>query len=128
MTVGAKAAPAAAASISGRVSIAASLAKQASPNDVVFVIARAADGQGPPLAARRLTVADLPADFRLDDSASMIPGRTLSSARSVVVLARVAKSGNPIPQPGDLESVPLHLAVGASNVRIEIDSVHRRAE
>ncbi len=115
------AAPASSAAISGRVSIAANLRGKVPPTAVVFVFARNPAGGGPPLAVKRYTVADLPADFRLDDSASMVPGNGISNVSEAVIVARVSPSGSPMPAPGDLESTPQKIRVGTSGVKIEID-------
>ncbi len=115
--------PPAAAAITGRVSIAAALKARAAPGDTVFVIARSGEGRGPPLAVKRYAVADLPTDFQLDDAAAIMPELALSKALNVIVIARVSKSGNPAPQPGDLESAAQPLRVGARDVKLEIDTV-----
>jgi cytochrome c-type biogenesis protein CcmH len=41
----------------------------------------------------------------------------------VVVSARVSKSGNAMPQPGDLSGQSAEVSVGASGLRIEIKDV-----
>jgi cytochrome c-type biogenesis protein CcmH len=94
------------------------------PSDAVFIVAKATEGQGPPLAAKRYTVADLPITFQLDDDASMIPGQGLSKAIDVVVTARISRSGNPLAQSGDLESAPQRAKVGSSGLQLEINTVH----
>ena len=76
-----------------------------------------------PLAVQRATVADLPLKFRLDDSMAMAPGMTLSSAPQVTISARVSKSGNAIPQPGDFAGQAAPVAPGATGMTIRIDSV-----
>lgn len=76
-----------------------------------------------PLAVQRAKVADLPLAFRLDDSMAMAPGATLSGAKQVIVGARVSKSGNAIPQAGDLSGEIAPVAPGASGVAIRIDRV-----
>lgn len=119
----AAAASAAAASVSGRVTLAASLAAQAGPEDTVFVFARPADGSRMPLALLRAKVKDLPLQFTLDDSLAMNPAAKLSDAKQVVVGARVSKSGQAMPQPGDLQGVSQPVPVGASGLSIEIREV-----
>ncbi len=106
--------------VSGTVSLAPALAMLASPDDTVFVFARAAEGRGMPLAILRKKVSDLPVQFILDDSSSMSPAATLSAAGSVIVGARISKSGNAMPQPGDLSGQSPPVAVGASALKIEI--------
>ena len=88
--------------IAGRVSLDPSLAAQVSPKDTVFIYANAADGPRIPLAIVRTTVDKLPYDFVLDDSMAMNPQMKLSNISSVMVRARVSRSGNAMAQPGDL--------------------------
>ena len=83
------------------VSLAQALKQQVSSDDVVFVYAKAMNGPPMPLAVKRLTVADLPAQIELSDADAMMPGMQLSSFESIIVGARVSKSGNPVAQPGD---------------------------
>lgn len=107
--------------ITGSVAIAAPLAAAASPDDAVFVFARAAEGPRMPLAVQRFKVRDLPATFSLDDSMAMAPGMILSKFPRVVVGARISKSGSATPQPGDLEGSTDAIAPGATNVKLVID-------
>ncbi|MGZ5130856.1 MAG: c-type cytochrome biogenesis protein CcmI/CycH [Caldimonas sp.] len=119
-------APAAAATaqaVSGTVTLDAAVAAKASPDDTVFVFARAAEGSRMPLAVKRAKVADLPLSFRLDDSMAMSPTATLSSARRLVVGARISKSGTAISQPGDLSGEVSGVAPGATGLAIRIDRV-----
>ena len=118
-------APVAAASgpalgVSGRVTLAPALAAQARPGDTVFVFARAAEGPRMPLAILRKQVKDLPLSFRLDDSLAMSPSAKLSAYPKVVVGARISRSGEAMPQPGDLIGHSGVVALGASDLRIEI--------
>jgi len=108
------------ATVSGEVRLAAALKDRVSPQDTVFVFARAAEGPKMPLAIVRKQVKDLPLRFTLDDSSAMGPQFRLSSATQVVVGARVSKTGNATPQPGDLQGFSAPVAVGASGLAIEI--------
>jgi cytochrome c-type biogenesis protein CcmH len=118
---GSAAAPAAAnATVSGEVRLAAALAGRASPQDTLFVFARAVEGPRAPLAILRKQVKDLPVNFTLDDSMAMSPAMRLSGFQQVIVGARISKSGNAMPQPGDLQGFSQPVAVGASGVKIEI--------
>lgn len=85
------------------VSISDELKSQLRDTDLVFVVAKAITGPVMPLAAVRITVADLPLEVVLDDSLGMMPGLSLSKFDEVQVIARVAKSGGPIAKPGDLQ-------------------------
>jgi len=87
--------------ITGRVSIDPALAAQVSPQDIVFIYANAAEGPRMPLAIIRTTVDKLPYDFVLDDSLAMNLQMKLSQVTSVMVRARISKTGNAMPQPGD---------------------------
>ena len=109
--------------IAGRVDLNAALASKVALNDTVFIFARAAQGPRMPLAVLRIPAKELPRDFSLDDSMSMAPGVKLSAAPSVVVEARISKSGNALPQPGDLFGRSAPLKPGATGVRITIDQV-----
>ncbi len=114
------AAAAANATVSGTVTLSAAMAKQAQPEDTVFVFARAAEGSRMPLAIMRKQVKDLPITFTLNDSMAMSPATALSTASKVIVGARVSKSGNAMPQPGDLSGQSAPVSVGAAGLKIEI--------
>ena len=106
--------------ITGRVSIAAALQGQVGPDDTVFIFARPAAGSKMPLAILRKRAGDLPLAFTLDDSLAMSPAARLSSAQQVVVGARISKSGNAMPQPGDLQVLSAVVPVGQRDLRLEI--------
>jgi cytochrome c-type biogenesis protein CcmH len=76
-----------------------------------------------PLAVLRTTVKSLPLSFTLDDSMAMSPAAKLSSASQVNVSARISKSGNAIPQPGDLAGETTGVTPGTKNIAIRIGSV-----
>lgn len=87
--------------LSGRVVLGSELEAQVSPKDTVFIYANAAEGPRMPLAIIRTTVDKLPYDFVLDDSLAMNPQMKLSQVKSVMVRARISKTGNAMPQAGD---------------------------
>jgi cytochrome c-type biogenesis protein CcmH len=109
---------AAAARITGRVSLAPALTARVAPTDTVFVFARNADGPRMPLAIVRRTVADLPFDFTLDDSLAMSPQTRLSGASRVIVGARISSSGDAMPQAGDLQGESA--AIGTNRVGVDL--------
>jgi len=113
----------AAGTIAGRVDIAPNLAAQVALSDTVFIFARAVEGPRMPLAVLRVPARELPKQFRLDDSMGMAPGVKLSNAAAVIIEARISKSGNALPQPGDLSGKSAPVKPGASDVKITIDQV-----
>jgi cytochrome c-type biogenesis protein CcmH len=114
---------AAASALKGSVKLSPSLASKASPDDTLFIFARAQSGPPMPLAVLRKQVRDLPLEFSLDDSMAMAPQLRLSSQPRVVVGARISKSGSATPQPGDLEGLSQPVANNASGVNVTIDKV-----
>jgi cytochrome c-type biogenesis protein CcmH len=107
--------------ISGKVTIAPSLASKGAATDTLFVFARETNGPPMPVAIVRATKKDLPFNFRLDDSVSMMPSRKLSDVGTVVIVARLSKSGQAMPQSGDLEGMSQPVNPGAEGVAIVID-------
>ena len=107
--------------ISGTVTIAPSLAGKGSATDTLFVFARETNGPPMPVAIMRATKKDLPFTFRLDDSTSMMPSRKLSDVAMVVIVARLSKSGQAMPQSGDLEGMSQPVKPGADGVTVVID-------
>ncbi|ACB33820.1 Tetratricopeptide TPR_2 repeat protein [Leptothrix cholodnii SP-6] len=114
-------ADAATAQVSGTVTLSKDLAGKAGPDDTVFIFARAAEGPRMPLAILRKQVKDLPVTFKLDDSTAMGPQMKLSNFPQVVVGARISKSGNAMPQPGDLQGISAPVALGSNGLKIEIN-------
>ena len=109
-----QASTASAASITGEVRISPDLVSQVSPDDTVFVFARAVSGPRMPLAVVRKQVRDLPFSFTLDDSMAMMPQMKLSNFPQVSVSARISRSGNAMPQAGDLVSEAIVADTGSS--------------
>ena len=118
-----KAATNSAAAITGKVSLSPALVGKVAPTDIVFILARAAQGPKMPLAVLRKQVKDLPFKFSLDDSMAMQPQLKLSGFEQVVVVARVSKSGTPMAQPGDLQGLTGTVKPGVKGLNIVIDSV-----
>jgi cytochrome c-type biogenesis protein CcmH len=113
------------AEVSGRVSLSKALAGKVSPEDTVFVFARAAQGPRMPLAILRKQVKDLPANFKLTDALAMSPQMKLSGFQEVVVGARVSRSGQAMPQPGDWQGQSGVVKLGDRQVQVEISEAVR---
>jgi len=82
------------------VSLAPKLAASASDSAPLFVFVRDPQAPGPPLAVKRLT-SRFPQTVELTQQDSMIPGRMFSAGQKVQVVARIARSGNPLAGSGD---------------------------
>ena len=108
--------------VSGVVRLDPELAGKVAPGDIVFIFARAAEGPRMPLAIVRKRGSDLPAEFTLDDSMAMAPQMKLSAFPHVVIGARVSKTANATPQPGDLQGLSAAVKVGAKGVAVTIDT------
>jgi cytochrome c-type biogenesis protein CcmH len=76
-----------------------------------------------PLAVARMAAKDLSGGFVLDDSMPMAGELKLSSFPEVVVGARLSKSGNATPQPGDMESALQTVKPGASGVMLVLEKM-----
>jgi cytochrome c-type biogenesis protein CcmH len=109
--------------VSGTVSLAPALASQAGPEDTLFVFARGPEGRGMPLAILRKKVKDLPLQFTLDDSLAMSPAAKISGVASVVVSARISKTGEAFPQAGDLSGQTGPVNLGTGSLKVEIRDI-----
>jgi len=110
--------------IRGTVRLSPKLAAQVSPDDTLFVFARAINGSRVPLAVKRFRAAQLPVEFVLDKAAAMSPEMTLAQHTEVTVGARISKSGSPGSKSGDLEGFRQPVKVGGSAaIEIVIDTL-----
>ncbi|MCE4552908.1 c-type cytochrome biogenesis protein CcmI [Pelomonas cellulosilytica] len=116
------AAPLAPTAITGQIRVDTALAAQVRPEDTLFVYARPVDGRLP-LAVLRTRAGMLPLAFTLDDSLAMSPTARLSDAARVRVDARISRSGNAMPAPGDLVAEGQVVATGARGLVLFIDRV-----
>ena len=95
---------------------------EATPEQVVFVYARAWQGGKMPLAIMKLQVADLPRLVLLDTSMAMAPGMGLDSVDQLQLVARLSMSGGVTPSAGDWQASigPLRLNDKNSNLKMVI--------
>lgn len=104
--------------VSGRLSLAAAFKERVVAGDTVFVFARTVAG-GPPLAALRFRAEELPLDFDFAQAQTMM-GAVPDG--KIVIGARISKSGNAMPSPGDLEGFTAEVAPDAQGVALEINA------
>ncbi len=110
--------------VSGIVEVDPKLGPSIKLDDVMMIVARAPD-QRMPVAVLRVRVTELPLRFSLTDAMAMTPNARISMLPSVVVEARISKSGFAQPEPGDLYSEAQTVKPGADNVRLYINQVRR---
>lgn len=97
-----------------RVELAPALQDKVKPDDSVFIFARASSGPGMPLAAKRVTVAQLPIEVELSDADAMMAQMKLSDARQVELVARISRSGQPTQGEWIGQSAPLATSTQAA--------------
>ncbi|MBA1272835.1 c-type cytochrome biogenesis protein CcmI [Stutzerimonas azotifigens] len=103
------------------------LADEVQPDDSVFVFARAVSGPPMPLAVKRLSVADLPAEVTLADADAMMPQLKLSNFEQVQLVARISRDGDATRGEWTGQSDALDLAASAERpVQLTIDKPERR--
>lgn len=96
--------------------LSAQLAQQAGP-PILFVFARVAGSQQPPVAIKRLPLASMPLTVNLTEADAMLPGNSLATLPTdspLQITARISFSGNAIAQPGDWEG-QIATTVGADS-------------
>lgn len=95
------------------------LQAQVIPSDIVFIYARATQGNPMPLAIVKQSASELPATVMLSDDMAITPTLKLSDFSEVTLVARISHSGVATPQTGDLQgqmNVAIHEANSANLV------------
>ncbi|MGE8305411.1 MULTISPECIES: c-type cytochrome biogenesis protein CcmI [Pseudomonas] len=110
-----------AARLKVRVELAAALKDKVKPDDTVFIFARASHGPPMPVAAKRVTVAQLPIEVELSDADAMMPQMKLSDFTEVQLVARVSRAGQPTHGEWIGQGSPLATATQATQ-HLTIDS------
>lgn len=85
------------------VALSPALRERMTPDMVLFVFARAAEGPPMPLAVQRLESPDLPVSVVLDDRLAMTPALKLSQFERWEITARLSRGGAAQAEAGDLE-------------------------
>ena len=96
--------------------------KAANPTSAIFLIVRAAGAErGPPLAARKLALADTGTPIVLTAADAMIGGAGLKPGADVVLQARLSLTGQPMAQTGDWESVKTNAKLPSAALNLAVD-------
>ncbi|HEY4213632.1 MAG TPA: hypothetical protein VGM84_19295 [Steroidobacteraceae bacterium] len=103
-----------------KVTLSPSVSSSAAAEAPLFVFVRDPTQPGPPLAVKRLE-SHFPQTVELTTSDSMVPGRVIAAGQKVQVVARIARSGNPLAGKGDpVGEVPYQIGQdGLVNVVID---------
>jgi cytochrome c-type biogenesis protein CcmH len=111
-----------AAKVRINVTLAPTLAQSASGSSPLFVFVRDPQRPGPPLAVKRLD-SHFPQTVELTASDSMMPGRAIAAGQKVQVVARIARSGNPVGASGDPFGESAYLVGRDGLINIVIDHI-----
>ena len=96
--------------------------KAANATSAVFLIVRAAGAElGPPLAAKKLALADAGKLVLLTSADAMIGGAGLKPGANVVLQARLSLTGQPMAQAGDWESAKTGAKLPGAALNLVID-------
>jgi cytochrome c-type biogenesis protein CcmH len=104
------------------VTLAPTLAQSASGSSPLFVFVRDPQKPGPPLAVKRLD-SHFPQTVELTAADSMMPGRAITTGQKVQVVARIARSGNPVGASGDPFGESAYLVGRDGLINIVIDHI-----
>ena len=95
-------------------------------NEVLFVYARRSNGMRVPLAIDIFDVVALKKNYniKLDNTMNMIEGQTLSSAKEIIVEARISRHKKAMTSPGDYIGRSKSITLKSSNyLLIRVDSI-----
>jgi cytochrome c-type biogenesis protein CcmH len=79
-----------------------------------------------PLAAKKISVFQLPATILLTDMDTLVAGQELSTANRVKVVARLSLSGSATPQSGDWEAVSDTIVLNEKGVNVSLSIDRQR--
>jgi hypothetical protein len=111
---------AAGGSVAGTVTVPANLQSKAA-GSVLFIIARSG-AERAIVAVRREAGLTFPFAFRISGADAMMAGTSFTGPLEIT--ARLSRSGDAVAAKGDIEGVAKGVAVGASDVKIVLDTVH----
>jgi cytochrome c-type biogenesis protein CcmH len=113
-------APAAGKPVEGEVRLHPRVKDKAKPEDVLYIIARGSASRQI-VAVRKEEHVRFPFSFRLSSGDSMMPGTPFEGPFDLT--ARLSRSGDATPQPGDLEGTVKNVAAGSGGVSVILDTV-----
>jgi len=116
------AAEGAAAAVTGTLSLSPELRGRESKAAAIYLIARGAQS-GQIVAVRREAAGTLPRPFRISGADAMVAGTAFAGPLDVT--ARLSRSGDAMPGPGDVEGTVKGVAVGATGVAVVLDTVRQ---
>jgi hypothetical protein len=76
-----------------------------------------------PLAVKKKVNYSFPLNFSISPADVLIPQRANEFIDELIIMARISKSGSPMPQKGDCESSVLTVNAGDRNIKLFINSV-----
>jgi hypothetical protein len=110
--------------LSGRIELDPKFESRVASDDALFVVVRLPDDPtGLPLATMRVEVSNLPFDFDIGAREMLGSPERFMRAQSVLVTARISKSGSGREKAGDLVGTSGSVAPWSNHVRILIDRV-----
>ncbi|MEO7670302.1 MAG: hypothetical protein ABIW57_13245, partial [Polyangia bacterium] len=120
-----------AASITGKISLAAERKADVTPNDVVYLVARRlADNpsaRGSLVAVKRFSASSFPIDFTLGAADMMFKNGAFEG--ELTLAARVDKDGDPITRrKGDVFGTLERVKVGTAGVEVKLDHLQKEDE
>lgn len=92
---------------------------EAPSNTTVFVFVRTIDGNRMPLAAKRLTLGELPTTLEITDK-DTLGNRSLAQFEQLLIGARISRSGNATIGKGDLQSTPVIVEVQKGKTEVSV--------
>jgi len=117
---GGSAAPGEDKPVEGEVRLHPTLKDRTRPEDVLYIIARGSASRQI-VAVRKEEPVRFPFHFRLSSGDTMMPGTPFTGPFDLT--ARLSRSGDATPQPGDLEGSVKGVAAGARGVSVIVDTV-----
>ena len=108
--------------ITGTVDIDPNIKDKCSDGTLFVIVRHGASPQ--PLAVKKYSKPDFPRDFKVLPSDVLMETRTEEFFEGdLIIMARVSKSGSPMPQKGDCESPTVVIKPGQKGVKLIINSI-----